>query len=67
LCRKIISSKLSFLDIFPVKYPVLELYPMICIQIGLGVGVGVDVGVSVGVDLGVGVGVGVGVGLMSIK
>jgi hypothetical protein len=52
-----------FLDIFPVKYPVLELYRMICIQTCLCVGVGVDL------DEGVceGVGVGVGVGLTSIK
>ncbi len=52
---------LTFLDIFPVKYPVLELYPMICIQTGLGLGVGVGVGVVVGVGVGVSVGVGVGV------
>ncbi len=61
--RKNFWQNLSFLDIFPVKYPVLELYSMICIQTGLGVGV--DVGAGVGV--GAGVSVGVGVGLTSIK
>ncbi len=69
MCLKIILLELSFLDIFPVKNPVLELYPMICIQTGLGVGVGVDLGEGVGVGVGVGVcvGVGMGVGLTSIK
>ncbi len=56
----IISSEFFIFRYFPSEVScVLELYPMICIQTGLGVGVGV--GVSLGV------GVGVGVGLTSIN